>query len=325
LAGRVPAFDAELRAVLAALGEAAREPLTPESLAARQQRDAAARPRPTVEELRDGGRFEVAELRAPGVRGGREVRLVSARPAGITGPLPLLYYMHGGGMIMGNAWSVLPRVLREWALPLRLAVVSVEYRLAPQARYPAPLEDCYAGLLWAADHAGELELDADRIIIAGKSAGAGLAAALALLTRDRGGPAPIGQLLLSPMLDDRNDTFSSHQMADCDTWDRTSNATAWWALLGERYGAADLPPYAAPARATNLSALPPAYIEVGSAETFRDEAVAYADAIWRAGGAAELHVWPGAFHGFDTLAPQAVLSQDAREARSRWLRRIVAR
>ncbi|MFF1798561.1 alpha/beta hydrolase, partial [Kitasatospora sp. NPDC058263] len=228
--------------------------------------------------------------------------LLSARPAGISRPLPLLYYLHGGGMVMGNAWSVLPRVLREWALPLELAVISVEYRLAPRTRYPGPVEDCYAGLTWAAAHADRLGLDPARIVLGGKSAGGGLAAALALLTRDRGGPVPLGQLLLSPMLDDRDRSFSSHQLAGTDTWDRTSNATAWQALLGDRYGAADLPPYAAPARATDLSGLPPAYIDVGSAETLRDEDVAYAQALWQAGGRAELHVWPGACHGFDTLA-----------------------
>lgn len=319
-----PPFDPELGAVLADLGEEAREPFTPENLAARQERDAAARPRPTVRDLADGGRFEVAELRVPGPPGAPDVTLVSARPAGVSGPLPLLYYMHGGGMITGNAWSVLPRLLREWALPLETAVVSVEYRLAPQARYPGPVEDCYAGLVWAAAHPDALGIDADRIVIGGKSAGGGLAAALALLARDRGGPAPVGQLLLCPMLDDRGDTVSGHQMAGLDTWDRTSNATGWQALLGDRYGAADLPPYAAPARATDLSGLPAAYIEVGSAETLRDEGVAYAQAIWQAGGQAELHVWPGAFHGFDTLAPRAALSRDARDARSRWLRRILA-
>ncbi|WP_373041056.1 alpha/beta hydrolase [Streptomyces sp. NRRL S-448] len=215
---------------------------------------------------------------------------MSARPAGTTGPLPLLYDVHGGGMVMGNAPSVLPQLLREWALPLGLAVISVEYGLAPRAQYPEPVEDCDAGLVWAAGHAAELGIDADRTVIGGKRAGGGLAAALALLTRDRGGPAPIGQLLLCPMLDDRNTTFSSHQMAGIDIWDRTSNTTAWPALLGDRPGAADLPPYAAPARATDLSGLPPAYIDVGSSETFRDEDVAYADAIWRAGGQAELHV-----------------------------------
>ncbi|MFD9366192.1 alpha/beta hydrolase [Streptomyces sp. NPDC060020] len=320
-----PPFDPELGAALAALGDGALEPFTPENLAARQEQDAAARPRPTLRELRADGLFEVDELRVPGAPGDPDVTLVSARPAGTAGPLPVLYYMHGGGMVMGNARSVVPQLLREWALPLELAVVSVEYRLAPHTRYPGPVEDCYAGLVWVAEHAAELGVDADRVVIGGKSAGGGLAAALALLTRDRGGPVPIGQLLLCPMLDDRDDTFSGRQMAGLGIWDRTSNATGWQALLGERYGAADLPPYAAPARATDLSGLPPAYIDVGSAETFRDEDVAYANAIWQAGGQAELHVWPGAFHGFDGFAPRAALSRDARQARTAWLRRLLAR
>ncbi|MFJ4191927.1 alpha/beta hydrolase [Kitasatospora sp. NPDC089509] len=319
----VPPLDPEVRAAVAAAGPAAREVLTPERLAAWQQRDAAARPRPTLDRLRDGGRFEVAELRVPRHGEAGDVTLVSARPAGVREPLPVLYYLHGGGMVTGNAWSVLPRVLRSWALPLGLAVVSVEYRLAPGTRFPGAVEDCYAGLDWVAGHAAELGVDARRLVIGGKSAGGGLAAALALLARDRGGPAALGQLLLSPMLDDRGDTFSSRQLAGHDTWDRTSNATAWQAVLGERYGAAELSPYAAPARATDLSRLPAAYLDVGSAETFRDEVVGYADAIWRAGGTAELHVWPGACHGFDTLAPDAAVSRDAQEARTRWLRRVL--
>ncbi|MQS16776.1 alpha/beta hydrolase [Streptomyces kaniharaensis] len=310
---------------MAAAGERAREVLTPQGLAAWQERDVAARPRPTLDQLRDGGRFEVKEVRVPRAGGGGEVTLVSARPAGVREALPLLYYLHGGGMVTGNAWSVLPRLLRAWALPLGLAVVSVEYRLAPRTRFPGAVEDCYAALVWAAGHAGVLGVDARRVVIGGKSAGGGLAAALALLARDRGAAAPVGQLLLSPMLDDRGDTFSSHQMAGHDTWDRTSNATAWRALLGSRYGAADVSPYAAAARATDLSRLPAAYVDVGSAETLRDEAVAYANAIWRAGGEAELHVWPGACHGFDTLAPHAVITQDAHDARTRWLRRILQR
>ncbi|MCX5386790.1 alpha/beta hydrolase [Streptomyces sp. NBC_00083] len=300
------------------------EPFTPGNLAERQERDAAARPRPSVRDLCADGRFEVAELCVPGAADGRRVTLVSARPAGAEGPLPLLFYLHGGGMVVGNAWSVLPKVLREWALPLGLAVLSVAYPLAPHARYPVPVEDCYAALRWAVAHSVTLGIDAERIVLGGRSAGGGLAAALALVARDRGGPAPIGQLLLCPMLDDRGATFSAAQMAGADIWDRTSNATAWQALLGERYGTRDVPPYAAPARATDLTRLPPAYIEVGSAETLRDEGVAYADAIWRAGGRAELHVWPGAFHGFDSFAPGSALGQDAREARTRWLRRVLA-
>ncbi|MEU6664355.1 alpha/beta hydrolase [Streptomyces sp. NPDC046821] len=318
-----PPFDPELDVVLAELGHESWELITPANLAERQLRDATARPRPTVEDLRAGGRFDVAEWSVPGPEGAPDVTLVSARPAGLTGELPLLYYLHGGAMVMGNAWSVLPRVLREWALPLGLAVVSVEYRLAPGTRYPGPLEDCYAGLVWVAGHAAELGIDPERIVIGGKSAGGGLAAALALLARDRGGPGALGQLLLCPMLDDRNSSFSSRQMSGRGMWDLTSNATAWQALLGERYGDDDLSPYAAPARADDLSGLPPAYVDVGSAEMFRDEDVAYANAIWQAGGQAELHVWPGGCHGFDSLAPRSALSQDAWAARTRWLERVL--
>ncbi|MBC2873929.1 MULTISPECIES: alpha/beta hydrolase [Streptomyces] len=321
--GAVP-LDPELAAVLASLSDEAKEPVTPGNLAARQARDAAARPRPTVEDLRAGGLFEVAELSVPGPPGGPDVTLVSARPsAAPAGPLPLLYYLHGGGLIAGNAWSVLPRVLRDWALPLGLAVASAEYRLAPGARYPEPLEDCYAGLAWAAGHADQLGVDPDRIIVGGKSAGGGLAAALALLARDRGGPRPLGQLLLCPMLDDRAATFSSRHLSVPGALDRTSDATSWRAYLGDRHGTADVPPYAAPARATDLSGLPPAYVDVGSAEMFRDACVAYANALWQAGGQAELHVWPGAFHGFDTMAPKAALSRTARTARTDWLGRLL--
>jgi acetyl esterase/lipase len=210
----------------------------------------------------------------------------------------------------------------DWASEFGLVVVSVEYRLAPETPHPGPVEDCYAGLAWTARHADELGIDPERIIVAGASAGGGLAAALALLARDRGGPELAGQMLIYPMLDDRNDSPSAVQMAGLGVWDRTANDTGWGALLGAAKGGPEVSPYAAPARATDLSGLPPAFIDVGSAETFRDEDVAYAARIWQAGGRAELHVWPGAFHGFDGFAPQAAVSQDALAARVRWLRRL---
>ncbi|MEU6538400.1 alpha/beta hydrolase [Streptomyces sp. NPDC047000] len=322
----MPRLDPELGAALASLGDLSKRRLVPGNLAAQRERDAASRPRPTAALLRADGRFAVEELSVPGLDGGPDVTLVHARPADATGPLPVLYYMHGGGMIMGNAWSVLPKILRDWSAPLGLAVVSVEYRLAPDAVYPKPLEDCRAGLLWTTGHADELGIDGERVIIGGKSAGGGLAAALTLLGRDRGdGPPPIGQLLLCPMLDDRLDTLSAHQLAGTGIWDRTSTALAWQAYLGDLYGTPDLPPYAAAARADDLSGLPPTYIDAGSAEMFRDENVAYARAIWGAGGDAELHVWPGAFHGFDSVAPAAALSRQARETRTRWLSRVLER
>jgi acetyl esterase/lipase len=211
----------------------------------------------------------------------------------------------------------------EYARELDAVVVSVEYRLAPEHPHPAPIEDVYAGLLWTAEHAKEIGGDPERIVIMGASAGGGLSAALALLTRDRGGPRPIGQLLLCPMLDDRNDTPSAHQMTGVGVWDRTSNETGWTALLGDRRGGPDVSPYAAPARAEDLTGLPPAFLDVGSAETFRDEVVAYASRLWQSGGIAELHVWPGGFHGFDGFAPQAAVSQAARAAHVSWLRRLL--
>jgi acetyl esterase/lipase len=211
----------------------------------------------------------------------------------------------------------------DWAEEFGLAVVSVGYRLAPETRHPGPVEDCYAGLVWTAEHAGELGIDPDRIVIAGVSAGGGLAAAVSLLARDREGPALLGQMLLCPMLDDRNESVSARQMAGLGVWDRTANETGWTALLGAARGGPDVSPYAAPARARDLSRLPPAFIDVGSAETFRDEDVAYASTIWAGGGRAELHVWPGGFHRFDSLVPDAAISRAAKAARLNWLRRLL--
>ncbi|MFI9784313.1 alpha/beta hydrolase [Kitasatospora sp. NPDC051984] len=304
--------DREVAAAVAARGGVP-APLTPDRLREWQRADATARPRPGLRELTDGGRFSV------GVGDG----VVWARPAEARGRLPVLHYLHGGGLIGGNAYAVLPRVLRELAEPLGLAVVSVEYPLAPDATYPQPLHACREALRWTVANADALGIDPSRVVLAGKSAGGGLAAALALLLRDEGGPVTLGQLLLSPMLDDRGDTASARQLAGHDTWDATSNATAWQAALGARFGTPDVPPYAAPARATSLAGLPPAYLEVGSAETFRDEVVAYANGLWQQGGNAELHVWPGACHGFDTLAPDAPISRTAAAARRGWLRRLL--
>ncbi|GAB3689589.1 alpha/beta hydrolase [Actinocorallia lasiicapitis] len=275
---------------------------------------------PTLEELRRDGAYTVAERLIPGPAGAPEVLVVVCLPTAATGPVPGILFLHGGGMIIGDSRTGLPQTL-DLALGVGAAVVSVEYRLAPENPHPAPVEDCYAALRWLAEQAGELGVDPARLIVSGTSSGGGLAAAVALLARDRGGPALAGQLLNCPMLDSRNDTPSSHQMAGVAYWDHSANETGWTALLGEARPDADQ--YASPALATDLSGLPPAFIDVGSAETFRDEDVAYATAIWRAGGVAELHVWPGAFHSSDLLAPDAVLSKEARAAQARWLRRVL--
>jgi acetyl esterase/lipase len=315
-----PPFDPELAAALELLAGELPPGFPPEAIP--EVRAGMVIPPPSDDELRRGGAFEIEERSVPGPAGAPDVSLLICRPTGATGPLPAVYHTHGGGMILGSNRFGVEEML-DLAEELGLVVVSVEYRLAPENPHPAPVEDCYAGLTWTAENAKELGIDPERIIVAGGSAGGGLAAALALLARDRGGPALFGQMLMCPMLDDRNDTVSARQMAGRGVWDRTANATGWGALLGDACGGPDVSPYAAPARATDLSGLPPAFIDVGSAETFRDEDVAYATRIWQAGGRAELHVWPGGFHGFDGFAPQALLSQEARAARARWLRRLL--
>jgi acetyl esterase/lipase len=282
-------------------------------------------PVPTLDDLGRGGAFAVSERLVPGPAGAPEVSLLICRPTAVEAPTACLYFIHGGGMIMGDTRGGGFLGALAHAEELGAAVVSVEYRLAPETPHPGPVEDCYAGLLWTAEHADELGVDPTRVILGGVSAGGGLAAAVALLARDRGGPALLAQMLLCPMLDDRNETPSSYQMAGLGIWDRGANEVGWTALLGAARGGPDVSPYAAPARATDLSGLPPAFIDVGSAETFRDEDVAYATRIWQAGGQAELHVWPGGFHGFTGMVPDAALSKAATAAQRAWLRRILAR
>jgi acetyl esterase/lipase len=161
-------------------------------------------------------------------------------------------------------------------------------------------------------------------MIVGESAGGGLAAGVTLLSRDRGGPKLCGQVLICPMLDDRDATHSTLQFVDGGIWSRGGNSLGWTCLLGDRKGGNDVSPYTAPARATDLSQLPPTFIDVGNAEVFRDEDVAYASQLWKCGVQTELHVWPGAFHGFDLLCPTAALSVVARETRSNWVCRLLS-
>ena len=316
--GPPPPFDPELAAALALVADMLPSAIVPEMIPAMRE-GLAVLDVPLSELTRDGA-VTIEERQVPGPVGEPDISLLICRPANAGTGRPAIYHTHGGGMILGNSRTGLEDLL-DWALELGLVVVSVEYRLAPEHPDPAPIEDCYAGLVWTAEHADELGIDPDQIIVAGTSAGGGLAAGLALLARDRRGPALAAQVLMCPMLDDRNDTPSSRQMAGRGVWDSTANTTGWTALLGDACGGPDVSAYAAPARAVDLSGLPPAFVDVGSAETFRDEDVAYATRIWQAGGVAELHVWPGGFHGFDTLAPQAAISQEAKAARVRWLRR----
>jgi acetyl esterase/lipase len=220
---------------------------------------------------------------------------------------PCVYWMHGGGYMFGSALVPEPR-LERWVDELGCVVVSVDYRLAPEHAYPAPLDDCYAGLAWTARNVDELGIDASRIVVAGASAGGGLAAGLTLLARDRGDFPVSHQLLIYPMIDDRNATASS-QIVGAPVWSRAANLLGWRAYLGRDPGGDDVPIYAAPARATDLSGLPPTFIAVGTLDVFRDEDVQYALRLLAAGVPTEVHVYAGAPHGFEMITPDARVSQ----------------
>lgn len=244
----------------------------------------------------------------PGPDGHPDVMVRTYRPTGLRDGASALYWIHGGGMVMGDvAGSDL--YCASLAEELGILVASVEYRVAPECPFPAPIEDCYAGLRWLASAASELGIDAERIAIAGGSAGAGLAAGLALLARDRGEIAVCHQFLFFPMLDDRSSTGSVNSILDLRVWNLTFNRAGWDAYLSGGAGAEGVSPYAAPARATDLAGLPPAYICVGTLDPLLDEDVAYAQALMSAGVPVELHVYPGAFHASSVFAPAAALSK----------------
>ena len=216
------------------------------------------------------------------------------RPKGMDAALPCIYSVHGGGYVLGS-FEMDDVRFDDYVPRFPCVGVSVEYRLAPETTYPGPLDDCYAGLVWTFEHADELGIVADRIGVAGSSAGGGLAAGLALLARDRGEVPLAFQLLECPMLDDRQITPSS-RLDHLPVWSREANEFGWRAYLGERYGG-DVPSYAAAARATDLNGLPPSLVIVGAADGFRDEDVDYALRLNQAGVPTELHVLPGAPHG----------------------------
>lgn len=313
-----PPFDPELEAVLALLGEQLPPSITPEMIPLLRQGSPVSLDPDAV--LAEVG-VERVDHTIPGYEGG-SIEVSVLRRIGRTGVGPGIFHTHGGGMIIGDRFVGLGQIL-PWIIEHDAVAVTVEYRLAPEFPDPYPVEDCYAGLVWTADHAAELGIDPDRLIIAGASAGGGLAAGTALLARDRRGPALAGQVLIYPMLDDRDATVSTAQIDGVGVWDRTSNLTGWTALLGARRGTEDVSIYAAPARATDLSGLPPAFIDCGSVEVFRDEDVQYATALWHAGVQAELHVWPGGFHGFDLMAPHTAIAQAMTAARDAWVGRIL--
>ena len=234
--------------------------------------------------------------------------LESDRPQIQSGLLPALLWMHGGGYIFGDI-DADDVITSRLALVGECVVVSVGYRLAPEYPYPAPLEDCYAALKWLAAHSGEIVIEHSKIAIGGASAGGGLAAGLALLARDRGEVKVNFQLLVYPMIDDRNVDLASDTLPETILWTRAANLIGWRSYLGCEPGGENIPYYAAPSRATALTGLPPTYITVGDLDLFAGEAVDYAGRLIDAGISTELHVYPGGCHAFDVNVPNAGISK----------------
>lgn len=240
------------------------------------------------------------------------------RPSSDTGAAVL--YLHGGGMIVGSV-PIFDGTVSRYVSRTGVPMLSVQYRLAPEHPHPVPVEDAYAGLVWLASHAGELGIDPDRIAVMGDSAGGGLAAGVAILSRDRQGPTVAQQLLIYPMLDDRTTTPDPH-IVPFAGWSYDDNATGWNALLGVGHEKRDIDPASAPGRLEDAAGLPPAYIEVGQLDIFRDEDIRYALTLSRCGVPVELHLHLGVPHEYDAIAFNADVSRRAQSDRDRVLRSL---
>lgn len=252
---------------------------------------------------------------------GASVRVLGAPSGGE--PRPALLWIHGGGYMIGNAQQD-DLLCARFAERLGVTVVSVDYRLAPEHPFPAPLDDCFAAFEWIHGEAAALGVEPARVVIGGMSAGGGLAAALALRIRDRGRPTPRLQLLVYPMLDDRTvlrEVDGRHHRL----WNQASNRLGWASYLGREPGGASIPDHAAPARRQDLSGLPPAWIGVGTLDLFHDEDVAYAQRLREAGIDVDLEIVGGAFHGFDAVLPGKPVSRRFFEAQAAAVERALAR
>ena len=287
-------LDPELALVLPALPEALAN-LGRDNLAELR----AALDQPAAGEVETTVEIEERVIDGPG---GDLTLLVYARPS--RDVRPCLLWIHGGGYILGSAQDDRARRIAE---QLDVVVVSVDYRLAPEHPFPAGPEDCHAALLWTVANAESLRIDPARLAIGGASAGGGMAAGVALMNRDRGGPSLAMQLLLYPMIDNFHDT-SSGQITNHPVWNRQTSFNAWEMYLDGRPGK-DASPYAAAARAEDLANLPPAYVCVGAEDLFRDEDIEYARRLFEAGVPCELSVYPGLFHGGDMFVPTARVSR----------------
>ena len=269
----------------------------------------AVRPRPTG--LVDG--VDARRLTIPGPEGADEIPVWVYRPAASNGRTGALVWMHGGGYVVGSP-EVQHHVCSRLSAELGIVVVSVDYRLAPEHPFPAPLEDCYAALRWVHTHSDELDVDPARVAVGGESAGGGLAACLAQLAVDRGEHPVAFQLLIYPMLDDRTVLREDHRGTGRFIWSPRSNRFGWTAYLGRTPHGDAAPPYAAAARREDLTGLPPAWIGVGDLDLFHAEDHDYARRLSAAGVPCELHVAPGMYHGADAFVPDARASTAFRGA-----------
>jgi acetyl esterase/lipase len=267
--------------------------------------------------------IEIEDLAVPSHEAGVKVPVRIYRPAAAAGPLPVLLWMHAGGFVIGSI-AMDELMARNLARDLAIAVVSVDYRLAPEHPYPAAIEDCYGVLQWIGANAPQLRMDAGRIAVGGASAGGGLAASLCLLTRDRGGVAPIFQLLIYPGIDDTNIEPASDRVAENLFWSRANTRIGWHAYLQGKEATDDVAAYAAAIRAEDMSRLPNAFIGVGTADMFVTENLAYAERLAAAGAEVELAVYPGAFHAFDAFAPTSRVAQRFVADRNAALQRALA-
>lgn len=245
---------------------------------------------------------------APGPDGAPDVMVRIYQPETRTDVLPALLWIHGGGYVLGDVASDDLKA-KGLALALNCVVASVEYRLAPEHPYPAPLEDCYAALKWLSANADQFGVNPGRIAIGGASAGGGLAAGLGLLARDRGEVPVCYQLLIYPMIDDSNVAQAAPDVPDAPLWTRANNLVGWRSYLAQEPGGDGIPYYAAPIRAEDVAGLPPTYIGVGTPDLFRDEDITYAQRLMKAGVKTELHVYADGFHGFDGFAAEADAAQ----------------
>ncbi|PVH72465.1 alpha/beta hydrolase fold protein [Cadophora sp. DSE1049] len=318
-----PAFDREVMALMPPIPESI-FPKTKDGIP-EQRAFFEAITAPTHQEILSDPLLNETELMISGPQDDIKISILRCKDTKATKSTrrPGILHIHGGGLTGGNLFSG-ANMVAEWVKDCDAVAVLIEYRRPPEHPFPAPLEDCYTALVWMVNHAESLGIDVDRVMVEGQSAGGGLAAAVALMARDKDGPKLCAQLLGVPGLDHRSTSMSCRQFPTGGTWNTEANTFLWQCYLGKETGKETVSYLASPSMATDLFGLPPAYIDVSCAEPFRDEATAYAAQLWHAGVQAELHVWSGGSHAFDVFTPAAAVSRLAIQTRSAWVKRLLS-